>query len=101
MTASERVELARHPDRPRCSEYIETIIDDFIPLAGDRRAGEDKSVVSRIKNCRFRKQVVPGDVLTLRCELVNRRGPVGYGRVTAMVGDEIAATGELSFAVTD
>lgn len=53
MTASERVELARHPDRPRCSEYIETIIDDFIPLAGDRRAGEDKSVVSRIKNCRF------------------------------------------------
>lgn len=48
MTAKERVELARHPDRPRCSEYIETIFDDFLPLAGDRRAGEDKSIIGGI-----------------------------------------------------
>ena len=45
MTASERVELARHPERPRCSEYIEAIFDDFMPLAGDRKAGEDKSII--------------------------------------------------------
>lgn len=48
MTAKERVDLARHPDRPRCSEYIETIFDDFLPLAGDRRAGEDKSIIGGI-----------------------------------------------------
>lgn len=48
MTASERVELARHPERPRCSEYIEAIFDDFILLAGDRKAGEDKSIIGGI-----------------------------------------------------
>lgn len=58
------------------------------------------AVFGGIKNCRFRRQVVPGDVITLRCELVNRRGPIGYGKATAMVEGEIAATGELSFVVT-
>ncbi|MDD7719484.1 MAG: 3-hydroxyacyl-ACP dehydratase FabZ [Eubacteriaceae bacterium] len=59
------------------------------------------AVFGGIKNCRFRRQVVPGDVITLRCELVNRRGPIGYGKATAMVEGEIAATGELSFVVTE
>ena len=36
-----------------------------------------------IKNARFRKQVTPGDVLTLHCELVEQRGPVGIGKATA------------------
>ena len=58
------------------------------------------AVFGGIKNCRFRRQVVPGDVITLRCELVNRRGTIGYGKATAMVEGEIAATGELSFVVT-
>ena len=59
------------------------------------------AVFGGIKNCRFRRQVVPGDVITLRCELVNRRGPIGYGKATAMVEGEIAATGEFSFVVTE
>ena len=59
------------------------------------------AVFGGIKNCRFRRQVVPGDVITLRCELVNRRGTIGYGKATAMVEGEIAATGELSFVVTE
>lgn len=59
------------------------------------------AVFGGIKNCRFRRQVVPGDVITLRCELVNRRGPIGYGKATAMVEGEIAATVELSFVVTE
>ena len=33
-----------------------------------------------IKNARFRKQVTPGDVLTLHCELVEQHGPVGVGK---------------------
>lgn len=34
-----------------------------------------------IKNARFRKQVVPGDVLTLECEITERRGPIGFGKL--------------------
>ena len=60
-----------------------------------------KLVVFRgIKNCRFKRQVVPGDVLTLYCELTERRGPIGYGKAVAKVDGEIAAQGELSFVIT-
>lgn len=52
-----------------------------------------------IKNARFRKQVVPGDVLELSCEIVSRRGPVGIGKATATVDGKIAVTAELTFAI--
>ncbi len=52
-----------------------------------------------IKNARFRKQVVPGDVLELSCEIISRRGPVGIGKATATVNGKIAVTAELTFAI--
>ena len=52
-----------------------------------------------IKNARFRKQVVPGDVLELSCEIISRRGPVGIGKATATVDGKIAVTAELTFAI--
>lgn len=52
-----------------------------------------------IKNARFRKQVVPGDVLTLHCEITDRRGPIGFGKAVAKVGDKVAAQAELSFVI--
>ncbi|MGF6375774.1 3-hydroxyacyl-[acyl-carrier-protein] dehydratase [Clostridiales Family XIII bacterium PM5-7] len=58
-------------------------------------------VFGGIKNCRFKQQVVPGDVLELYCELTERRGPIGYGKAVAKVGEKIAAQGEISFVITD
>ncbi|MCC8123449.1 MAG: 3-hydroxyacyl-ACP dehydratase FabZ [Oscillospiraceae bacterium] len=52
-----------------------------------------------IKNARFKKQVVPGDVLELRCELTAQRGPVGFGTGVARVDGKIAAQGEITFAI--
>lgn len=52
-----------------------------------------------IKNARFKKKVVPGDVLTMRCELTARRGPVGFGKAEAYVDGKVAATAELTFAI--
>ena len=54
-----------------------------------------------VKNARFRRQVVPGDVLTLECELVEQHGPVGIGKVTAWVDGVRAANAELTFVITD
>ncbi len=54
-----------------------------------------------IKNARFKKQVRPGDVLELSCELIERRGPVGFGKAVAEVDGKVAAQGELTFAVGD
>ena len=52
-----------------------------------------------IKKARFRRQVVPGDVLTLHCEIVTRRGTVGIGKAVACVDGEVAVEGELTFAI--
>jgi 3-hydroxyacyl-[acyl-carrier-protein] dehydratase len=52
-----------------------------------------------IDDCRFKRVVEPGDVLSLVCEIETVRGPVGRGKATAHVGDELAARGTLTFAV--
>ena len=48
LTAAERVVLARKTERPSTRDYIEAVIDDFIPLAGDRNKGEDESILGGI-----------------------------------------------------
>jgi len=45
LTAWQRVQLARHPNRPYSLDYIERIFTDYMPLCGDRRFGEDPAVV--------------------------------------------------------
>jgi 3-hydroxyacyl-[acyl-carrier-protein] dehydratase len=52
-----------------------------------------------IDDCRFKRIVSPGDTLTLTCEIDTVRGPIGRGKATAHVGDELAARGTLTFAV--
>ena len=52
-----------------------------------------------IKQARFKRQVIPGDVLTLKCEIISSKGPVGIGKAEAYVGDELAVTAELTFAI--
>ena len=52
-----------------------------------------------VKNARFKRQVIPGDVLELECTLTKRRGPVGIGACTATVNGETACTAELVFAI--
>ena len=54
-----------------------------------------------IKNARFRKQVKPGDVLHLRCEITGRRGPLGFGTAIATVDGKVACQAEISFAIGD
>ena len=52
-----------------------------------------------IDKLRFRRQVVPGDVLQLEVEVINFRGPVGKARATATVDGVKACEGEIMFAV--
>jgi acetyl-CoA carboxylase carboxyl transferase subunit alpha len=44
-TALERVQLARHPDRPYTLDLIERLFEDFVELHGDKRFAEDPAVV--------------------------------------------------------
>ena len=54
-----------------------------------------------VKNARFKRKVIPGDVLEMEGGLTKRRGPVGIGECVAKVGDEIACTAELIFAISE
>ena len=54
-----------------------------------------------VERARFRRQVVPGDVVTLECELtrLSARGGKGHGR--ALVDGQLAAEGDLLFVLAD
>jgi 3-hydroxyacyl-[acyl-carrier-protein] dehydratase len=52
-----------------------------------------------IEKCKFKQKVIPGDQLTLEVEIIKQRGPIGYGKAIAKVGDKIAVQAELKFAV--
>ena len=56
LTRWQRVQLARHPDRPYTLDYIPLITEDFIELHGDRRFGDDKSIVAGF--CTLNKETV-------------------------------------------
>jgi len=56
LTAWDRVELARNPQRPTALDYIDILFDDFVELHGDRQFKDDKSIVcglARIGNQNF------------------------------------------------
>ena len=53
LTPWQRVQLARHPERPYAMDYIEKIFNSFIELHGDRRFSDDKAIIggfARLKN---------------------------------------------------
>jgi len=52
-----------------------------------------------IDKARFKRQVIPGDQLTLTVEITKIKGPIGKGTATAHVGDELAASCEIIFAI--
>ncbi len=54
-----------------------------------------------IDKAKFRRQVVPGDVLDLEVEIIRQRGPIGTGRGLATVGGKKAVSCEITFAVSD
>jgi len=46
LSAWQKVQLSRHPNRPYTLDYIELLIEDFIELHGDRRFADDPAIVS-------------------------------------------------------
>jgi len=46
LTPWQKTQVARHPQRPHCLDYVAALIGDFVPLAGDRKHGEDAAVVA-------------------------------------------------------
>src|SRR5689334_15446409 len=45
LTPWQKTQVARHPQRPHCLDYIAGLITNFIPFAGDRKFGDDDAIV--------------------------------------------------------
>ncbi|MCB1411663.1 MAG: acetyl-CoA carboxylase carboxyltransferase subunit alpha [Xanthobacteraceae bacterium] len=45
LTPWQKAQVARHPQRPHCMDYIDALITEFTPLAGDRKFSEDEAMV--------------------------------------------------------
>ena len=45
LTPWQKTQVARHPQRPHCLDYIGALIAEFVPFAGDRKFGEDEAIV--------------------------------------------------------
>ncbi len=60
LTPWQKVQVARHPDRPHCLDYIGGLISEFLPLSGDRAFAEDPAIVGGIGRFRGRSILVLG-----------------------------------------
>ncbi len=60
LSAWQKTQVARHPQRPQASDYIAQLVEDFVPLAGDRLYGEDPAVLSGLGRLRGQACVVLG-----------------------------------------
>lgn len=52
-----------------------------------------------IDKLRFKRKVIPGDVLKLEVKIIKQKGPIGVGEAVASVNGELTAKGELTFAI--
>ncbi|MFN7710356.1 MAG: acetyl-CoA carboxylase carboxyltransferase subunit alpha [Holosporales bacterium] len=60
LTPWQKVLVARHPERPHASDFISALIEDFVPLAGDRQYAEDRAIVGGLGRFRGTSVVVMG-----------------------------------------
>ena len=60
LTAWQKTQVARHPQRPKTNDYVRALITDFTPLAGDRAFGDDAAVIGGLGRFEGRSVVVLG-----------------------------------------
>jgi acetyl-CoA carboxylase carboxyl transferase subunit alpha len=60
LTPWQKTQVARHPDRPHASDYTKMLIDEYTPLAGDRKFGEDAAIMAGLGMFRGRRVAVLG-----------------------------------------
>ena len=60
LTPWQKTQVARHPDRPHFIDYVKRLIEDFQPLAGDRKFAEDAAIIAGVGRLRGRRVAVIG-----------------------------------------
>ncbi len=61
LTPWQKVQVARHPERPHFTDYVDALVEDFTPLAGDRAFAEDAAILGGLGRFRGRSVMVLGN----------------------------------------
>lgn len=90
LTAWQRVQIARHENRPQFLEYVKHLVEDFTPLAGDRQFGEDQAIVGGLGRFDGRSVVIMGHQkgLDLESRIKHNFGcarPEGYRKAARLM----------------
>ncbi|MEE1303641.1 MAG: 3-hydroxyacyl-ACP dehydratase FabZ [Agathobacter sp.] len=70
-----------------------------VAILSDEKWKGKTAYFAGINSAKFKKKVVPGDVLRLETEIIKIKGPIGIGKAVAYVGDSVACQAELTFAI--
>lgn len=60
LTAWQKTQVARHPERPHFKHFVAAMFEDFIPLAGDRAFGDDQAIIGGLARLNGRRVMVIG-----------------------------------------
>ncbi|MDP3531732.1 MAG: acetyl-CoA carboxylase carboxyltransferase subunit alpha [Alphaproteobacteria bacterium] len=60
LTPYQKIQVARHPQRPRLKDFIQGFVQDFVPLAGDRLFAEDQAIIGGIGRIKGYAAVIIG-----------------------------------------
>jgi len=60
LTPWQKTQVARHPDRPHFTDYVTQLVEDFTPLAGDRKFAEDAAITAGLGQFRGRRVAIIG-----------------------------------------
>jgi len=60
LTPWQKTQVARHPERPKATDYLRALVTDYLPLAGDRAFADDPAVVAGIGRFRGRSVIAIG-----------------------------------------
>jgi acetyl-CoA carboxylase carboxyl transferase subunit alpha len=60
LTPWQKTQVARHPERPHFKDYVAGLVEDFVPLAGDRAFGDDQAIIGGLGRLRGRKVMLIG-----------------------------------------
>jgi acetyl-CoA carboxylase carboxyl transferase subunit alpha len=60
LTPWQKTQVARHPERPHFKDYVEGLVDSFVPLSGDRAFGDDQAIIGGLGKLGGRKVMLIG-----------------------------------------
>lgn len=90
LTPWQKVQVARHPERPHCLDYVKALVEEFTPLAGDRLFGEDAAIIGGLGRIRGMSCIVIGnekghDVKTRMKHNFGMARPEGYRKAQRLM----------------